>query len=72
VARYDGRSIRRNKKTSDVDSQEYWENILRQEGLSMSRGRHSRLSYFSPAHLERIEEARFADGKAGVEPDSSL
>jgi hypothetical protein len=64
VARYDGRSTRRNKKASTVDSQEYWENILRREGLSMSRGRHARLSYKAPDALARIASVRA--GRAGA------
>lgn len=39
--------FRKDLRRLDPNSQEYWEEILRREGLSMSRGIDRRLSYAS-------------------------
>ena len=55
---------RKRKKLNKLDytSQEYWDVLLTDEGLSMERGRHHRLDYVgSGGILESIEGARRLD-----------
>lgn len=50
----------------DNESAQYWNEILRREGLSMSAGQDTRTQYFgSDADLEKIEARALADLACG-------
>lgn len=53
-------------RTLDRNSQEYWEEVLRREGLSMSRGSDHHLIHSGDGNdLEKIQSARAADELTG-------
>lgn len=58
--------FKKDLRTLDPNSQEYWDEILRREGLSMSRGNDRRLCHVGDTRdLEKIQEAKVVDQLSG-------
>ena len=65
----------KNKKdlrTIDENSQEYWDEILRREGLGVDRGRNTdKLAYVGGSNaLEIIQEEKKRSGRSGPKPQA--
>lgn len=56
---------RKDLRTLDPESAEYWEELLRRDGLSMSAGRDKHLIYKDPEDVDRIEHAIVSDLTCG-------
>lgn len=60
-SRYNKRVARKDPKTLNFDSPEYWEAILKREGLGMQRGKSKKLvfghEYFDSSNSKLPEES---------------
>lgn len=60
---------RKNLRDLDYETKEYWDALLREEGLSMDRGRHKKLSYVGAGSSVEYLHGVITDGASNrIEP----